>query len=142
MKRIVLSILLIFCFSIAEEVSYNRYFLVDRIFLIPFVFKYADDLGIDKEQMKKIKEFVKKNEKEIERDRKILDYLHKKAKLMILEGKDEKEIREVLADIATLKIELSLLNARYVKFLKEILTPEQFDKLKNIIVIKLFELQQ
>jgi len=126
----------------AEDISYNRYFLVERVFLLPFVFKYADDLGIDSKQMEDIKEFVKENEREIERNKKILDYLMRKAKMMMLEGAEEKEIREVLSDIASVKLEMSMLNAKTVRFLKKTLTPEQFEKLKDIIVVRLFELQQ
>ncbi len=142
MKKVLILIHALLFFAWSEDLSYNRYFLVDRIFLIPFVLKYSEDLGISEEQLKSIKEFVKKNEREIERNRLILRYLERKAKIMILEGRDEKEIREVLTDIASVKMEMSLLNARSVRFLKEVLTPEQFGKLKDIIVIRLFELQQ
>ncbi len=142
MKKIVALITILLSAVWGEDLSYNRYFLVDRVFLMPFVLKYSDDLGISDEQMKSIKEFIKRNEKEVERNKLILKYLEMKAKLMILEGRDEKELREVLTDIASVKMEMSLLNARSVRFLKSTLTPEQFDKLKNIIVIKLFELQQ
>ncbi len=142
MRKAITVLFSVFAFVWGEDISYNRYFLVDRIFLLPFVLKYSDDLGIDKDQLKKIKEFIKDNEKEIERNRLILKYLETKAKLMILEGREEKEIREVLADIASVKMEMSLLNARSVRFLRKTLTPEQFEKLKNILVIKLFELQQ
>ena len=138
-------LLLLFAFvliSFGEDLSYNRYFLVDRVFLMPFVLKYSEDLGIDGKQLESIKEFIKENEKEIERNRLILKYLERKAKLMILEGSDEKELREVLSDIASVKMEMSLLNARSVRFLRKTLTPEQFEKLKNLVVIKLFELQQ
>ncbi len=142
MRFLVLTLFFIFSLSAAEEISYNRYFLVERVFLMPFVFKYAVELGIDEEQMKKIEEFVRENEKEVERNKKILDYLSRKAKRMILEGRSEEEIREVLSDIASVKLEMSLINARSVNFLKEVLTPEQFEMLKDLIVIRLFELQQ
>lgn len=141
MKKIILALMLLGSLSLAQE-GIGRYYLVERVFLMPFVFKYADELGLDSEQMKKIKEFVKKNEKEVERNRKILEYLNRKAKLMILDGSEEKEIREVLADIASVKMEMSLLNAKSVRFLKRTLTPEQFQKLKDIVVVRLFELQQ
>ena len=142
MRKIVVILLSLFVLTWGEDISYNRYFLVDRVFLLPFVLKYSEDLGIDGEQLKSIKEFIKKNEKEIERNRLILRYLERRAKLMILEGRNEKEIREVLADIASVKMEMSLLNARSIRFLKKTLTPEQFEKLKDLVVIKLFELQQ
>lgn len=142
MKKLLILLCASFLLARGEDLSYNRYFLVDRIFLMPFVLKYSEDLGISEEQLKSIKEFVKKNEREVERNRLILRYLERKAKIMILEGRDEKEIREVLTDIASVKMEMTLLNARSVRFLKETLTPEQFEKLKNIIVIRLFELQQ
>ncbi|EDP76030.1 hypothetical protein [Hydrogenivirga sp. 128-5-R1-1] len=141
MKKIILALMLLGSLSLAQE-GIGRYYLVERVFLMPFVFKYADELGLDSEQMKKIKEFVKKNEKEVERNRKILEYLNRKAKLMILDGSEEKEIREVLADIASVKMEMSLLNAKSVRFLKSTLTPEQFQRLKDIVVVRLFELQQ
>ncbi len=141
MKRIILMLMLLGSLSLAQE-GIGRYYLVERVFLMPFVFKYADELGLDGEQMKKIKEFVKTNEKEVERNRKILEYLNRKAKLMILDGSEEKEIREVLADIASVKMEMSLLNAKSVRFLKSTLTPEQFQRLKDIVVVRLFELQQ
>ena len=141
MKKIILALMLLGSLSLAQE-GIGRYYLVERVFLMPFVFKYADELGLDSEQMKKIKEFVKKNEKEVERNRKILEYLNRKAKLMILDGSEEKEIREVLADIASVKMEMSLLNAKSVRFLRRTLTPEQFQRLKDIVVVRLFELQQ
>ncbi|WP_457600096.1 hypothetical protein [Hydrogenivirga sp.] len=141
MRKLILILTLLVGLSFAQE-SLSRYYLVERVFLMPFVFKYADELGIDGEQMSKIKEFVKKNEREIERNRKILEYLNRKAKLMILEGGDEKELRDVLSDIASVKMEMSLLNAKSVRFLRETLTPEQFEKLKDIVVVRLFELQQ
>ncbi|RLJ70949.1 hypothetical protein BCF55_1238 [Hydrogenivirga caldilitoris] len=141
MKRVVLSLMLLIGVSFSQE-GLSKYYLVERVFLMPFVFKYADEIGLDNSQMEKIKNFVKENEKETERNTKILEYLNRKAKLMILEGSDEKELREVLADIASVKMEMSLLNARSVRFLRETLTPEQFEKLKNIIVVRLFELQQ
>ena len=142
MGRGLLLLLTIILTSLGEDLDYNRYFLVDRVFLMPFVLKYSDDLGMDERQLESIKEFIKENEKEIERNRLILKYLERKAKLMILEGSDEKELREVLSDIASVKMEMSLLNAKSVRFLKKILTPEQFEKLKDLIVIKLFELQR
>lgn len=142
MIRRFLLLLLLSLPLLAEDISYNRYFLVERVFLLPFVFKYADDLGIDDKQMESIKEFVKENEREIERNKKILDYLMRKAKMMMLEGAEEKEIKEVLSDIALVKMEMSMINAKTVSFLKNTLTPEQFEKLKNIIVVRLFELQR
>ena len=142
MGRGLILLLVLALISLGEDLSYNRYFLVDRVFLMPFVLKYSEDLGIDGKQLESIKEFIKENEREIERNRLILKYLERKAKLMILEGSDEKELREVLSDIASVKMEMSLLNARSVRFLRKTLTPEQFEKLKNLVVIKLFELQQ
>lgn len=124
----------------AEE-GYNKYFLVDRVFLVPFALKHADELELDKEQIKRIKEFVKKNESQIERNRKILKYLSRRAKVMILEGVEEKRLREVLADIASVKMEMSLLNAKSVRFLRKTLSEDQFEKLKNIVIIRLFEIQ-
>ncbi len=141
-KKLLILILALVYLSPAEDLSYNRFFLVDRIFLMPFVFKYADDLGLDEEQMERIKAFVRENEKEVERNIKILRYMEKKAKLMILNGEDTKELREVLTDISMVKMELSLLNAKSVRFLRDVLTPEQFGKLRDIVAIRLFEFQQ
>ena len=124
----------------AEE-GYNKYFLVERVFLVPFALKHADELELDKEQIRRIKEFVKKNESKIERNRKILKYLSHRAKVMILEGVEERRLREVLADIASVKIEMSLLNAKSVRFLRKTLSEDQFNKLKDIVVIRLFEIQ-
>ena len=127
----------------ADEVTYsNKYFLVDRIFLMPFVIKYSDDLGIDKVQMEKIKRFIKENEREVQRNIRILEYLDRKAKMMILNGEDEKKLKEVLSDIAYVKTELTLMNARSVRFLKNVLTPDQFQKLKDLVALKIFEYQQ
>ncbi len=127
----------------ADEVTYsNKYFLVDRIFLMPFVIKYSDDLGIDKVQMEKIKRFIKENEREVQRNIRILEYLDRKAKMMILNGEDEKKLKEVLSDIAYVKTELTLMNARSVRFLKSVLTPDQFQKLKDLVALKIFEYQQ
>ncbi len=141
-KKLLILILALVYLSPAEDLSYNRFFLVDRIFLMPFVFKYADDLGLDEEQMERIKAFVRENEKEVERNIKILRYMEKKAKLMILNGENTKELREVLTDISMVKMELSLLNAKSVRFLRDVLTPEQFGKLRDIVAIRLFEFQQ
>ncbi len=141
MKKLIIPLLLSLSLSLAQE-SVNRYFLVERVFLMPFVLKYSEELGIDDSQMRRIKEFIRKNEKEVRRNEKILDYLSRKAKLMMLEGRDEKEIRDVLADIATIKLEMSLMNARCIRFLRRTLTPEQFEKLKDIILVRTFELQQ
>ncbi len=141
-KKLLILLLALVYLSPAEDLSYNRFFLVDRIFLMPFVFKYADDLGLDEEQMERIKAFVRENEKEVERNIKILRYMEKKAKLMILNGEDTKELREVLTDISMVKMELSLLNAKSVRFLRDVLTPEQFGKLRDIVAIRLFEFQQ
>jgi len=142
MKKVLILTLLLFALCAGEELSYNRFFLVDRIFLMPFVFKYADDLGLDSSQMEKIKSFTRENEKEIQRNIKILKYLEKKAKLMILNGENNEKLREILSDISAVKTELTLLNARSVSFLKEVLTPEQFQKLRDIVIIRLFEFQQ
>ncbi len=142
MRKTAVLLSLLASLSFGEDLSYNRFFLVDRIFLMPFVFKYADDLGVDEEQMERIKAFVKENEREIERNIKILRYMEKKAKLMILNGEDNDKLRELLTDISTVKRELSLLNAKSVRFLKEVLTPEQFDRLRNIALVRLFEFQQ
>ncbi|HHJ64437.1 MAG TPA: hypothetical protein ENJ61_05960 [Aquifex aeolicus] len=142
MRKTAVLLSLLASLSFGEDLSYNRFFLVDRIFLMPFVFKYADDLGVDEEQMERIKAFVKENEREIERNIKILRYMEKKAKLMILNGEDGDKLRELLTDISTVKRELSLLNAKSVRFLKEVLTPEQFDRLRNIALVRLFEFQQ
>ena len=142
MRKTAVLLSLLASLSFGEDLSYNRFFLVDRIFLMPFVFKYADDLGVDEEQMERIKAFVKENEREIERNIKILRYMEKKAKLMILNGEDGDKLRELLTDISTVKRELSLLNAKSVRFLKEVLTPEQFERLRNIALVRLFEFQQ
>jgi len=141
-KRLMILLLLLAGLTLAEDASYNRFFLVDRIFLMPFVFKYADDLGLDEEQMERIRAFVRENEREVERNIRILRYMEKKAKLMILNGENTKELREVLTDISMVKMELSLLNAKSVKFLRDVLTPEQFGKLRDIVAIRLFEFQQ
>ncbi|MDQ7038599.1 MAG: hypothetical protein Q9N26_05315 [Aquificota bacterium] len=125
-----------------DETYSNRYFLIDRIFLMPFVLKYSEDLGIDEDQMKMIKEFIRENEKEVMRNIRILEYLDRKAKLMILNGEDEDKLKEVLSDIAYVKTELTLLNARSVRFLRSVLTPDQFEKLKDLVALKIFEYQQ
>ncbi len=126
----------------AGDDAYNKYFLIDRVFLMPFVVKYSEDLGLDEDQMRMIKEFIRENEKEIRRNIKILEYLDRKAKLMILNGEDEEKLKDVLDDIAYVKKELTLMNARSVRFLKTVLTPEQFQKLKDIVALKLFEYQR
>lgn len=140
MRRLILALLITVGVSRSQE-GMSKYYLVERVFLMPFVFKYADELGIDESQISKIKEFVKSNEREVERNKKILEYLNRKAKLMILEGREEKEVKEVLSDIASVKMEMSLSNAKSVRFLKSTLTPDQFERLKNIVVVRLFELQ-
>ncbi len=140
MKKLILSVVAILGFAFAEE-GYNKYFLVDRVFLVPFALKHADELELDKEQVSRIKEFIKKNERQIERNRKILKYLSRRAKVMILEGVEERRLREVLADIASVKMEMSLLNAKSVRFLRKTLSEDQFEKLKNIVIIRLFEIQ-
>ncbi len=137
MGRFIALILLIF--SLVSAQDYNRYFLVERIFITPFLLKYAHDLGVDEEQIAKIKEFAKETEKEMERNKKILNYLMKKAKLMMLTGGDEKELKEVLSDIAYVKLQMSLLNAKEVKFIREVLTEDQFRRLKDIIVVRFFD---
>ncbi len=140
MKKLIISLAVVLGLAFAEE-GYNRYFLVERVFLIPFALKHADELELDKEQVRRIKEFVKKNESQIERNRKILNYLSRRAKLMILRGEEERKLREVLADIASVKMEMSMLNAKSVRFLRKTLSEDQFEKLKNIVVIRLFEIQ-
>jgi len=142
MRKTAVLLSLLVSLSFGEDLSYNRFFLVDRIFLMPFVFKYADDLGVDENQMERIRAFVRENEREIERNIKILRYMEKKAKLMILNGEDGDKLRELLSDISAVKMELSLLNARSVRFLKEVLTPEQFGRLRDIALVRLFEFQQ
>ena len=142
MRAAVLLILLFGLSMAGEDVHYNRYFLVDRVFLMPFVIEYSEDLGIDETQMRRIREFIRENEREMRRSIEILKYLDRKAKLMILNGEDERRLRDVLSDIAYVKTELTLMNARCVRFLKEVLTPEQFRKLKDIVALKLFELQR
>lgn len=137
MGRLVALMLLIF--SLVSAQDYNRYFLVERIFITPFLLKYAHDLGVDEEQIAKIKEFAKETEKEMERNKKILNYLMKKAKLMMLSGGDEKELKEILSDIAYVKLQMSLLNAKEVKFIREVLTEDQFRRLKDIIVVRFFD---
>ncbi len=142
MRGVLVSLITAVVVWAGEETYSNRYFLIDRIFLMPFVIKYSEDLGIDEEQMRKIKEFIKKNEKEVRRNIRILEYLDRKAKLMILNGEDEEKLKEVLSDIAYVKTELTLMNARSVRFLKEVLTPDQFEKLKDLVALKIFEYQQ
>jgi len=142
MGRGVLLLLTFILISFGEELQYNRYFLVDRIFLMPFLLKYSQEIGVREDQLESIKEFVKENEREVEKRMLMLSNMERRAKLMILEGSDEQELKKVLSDIASLKMELSLINARSVRFLKGVLTPQQFERLKNLIVIKLFELQQ
>jgi hypothetical protein len=125
-----------------EETYSNRYFLVDRIFLMPFVIKYSEDLGLDEDQMRRIKEFIRESEREVRRNIRILEYLDRKARLMILNGEDEEKLKEVLSDIAYVKTELTLMNARSVRFLKSILTPDQFQRLKDLVALKIFEYQR
>lgn len=144
MKKILIALCLTASITtaFADESSYCGEFLVERIYLMPFVFKYADAIGLDEEQKEKLKEFVRKNEKEIKKNRDLLKYLNKKAKMMIIEGAKEEELKEVLGDIAYIKTELSLMNARSVRYIKTILTEDQFNRLKDIIVIRLFEIAQ
>ncbi len=92
MRRLLGLTLILFTCVLSQDVSYNRYFLVDRVFLMPFVLKYEE----------------------------------------------EKKVREVLADV---KVEMSMLNAKEVRFLKGVLTPEQFKRLKDIALVRLLELQ-
>ena len=126
----------------AEETSYCGEFLVERIYLMPFVFKYADAIGLDEEQKEKLKEFIKENEKEIKKNRELLRYLSRKAKLMIIEGAKEESLKEVLGDVAYIKTELSLMNAKSIRFIKSVLTEDQFRRLKDIVVVRLFEISQ
>ena len=109
---------------------------------MPFVFKYADTIGLDEEQKEKLKEFVRENEKEIKKNRELLKYLSRKAKLMIIQGAKEERLKEVLGDVAYIKTELSLMNAKSVRFIKSVLTEDQFNRLKDIIAIRLFEISQ
>ncbi len=95
MRRLLGLTLILFTCVLSQDVSYNRYFLVDRVFLMPFVLKYEE----------------------------------------------EKKVREVLADVASVKVEMSMLNAKEVRFLKGVLTPEQFKRLKDIALVRLLELQ-
>ncbi len=92
MRRLLGLTLILFTCVLSQDVSYNRYFLVDRVFLMPFVLKYEE----------------------------------------------EKKVREVLASV---KVEMSMLNAKEVRFLKGVLTPEQFKRLKDIALVRLLELQ-
>jgi hypothetical protein len=126
----------------AQDLDYSNKFLVERIYLMPFVFKYADQLGVEEDQLNKLKRFVKDHEREVSQNIQLLNYLDRKAKMMILNGSEEKELRQVLADIAYLKTELTLMNAKSVRVIKEILTPEQFEKLKDIMIVRLFEISQ
>jgi len=128
--------------SFAFGESVNRFFLVERVFLMPFVLKYSEEIGITEEQLEKIKAYIRENEKKIERNKVILSFLSRKAKIMMLEGEEERRIRKILSDIAYLKLEMSMMNARCVRFLRATLTDEQFRKLREIITIRLFELQQ
>ncbi|HIQ30592.1 MAG TPA: hypothetical protein EYH49_00315 [Aquifex aeolicus] len=137
MRRILTAFLLALSFTFGE--SYTEFFLVDRVFLTPFVLKYADELGLDGDQIEKIKGFIKESEREVRSKVILLRHMEKRARLMILSGDEEEKIKEVLSDIASLKIELSLINARSVRFLKETLTPAQFDKLKDMVLVRLLE---
>ena len=128
--------------AIGEETPFCGEFLVERIYLMPFVFKYADTIGLDEEQKEKLKEFVRENEKEIKKNRELLKYLSRKAKLMIIQGAKEERLKEVLGDVTYIKTELSLMNAKSVRFIKSVLTEDQFNRLKDIIAIRLFEISQ
>ncbi|GEM_PF-3578288 len=144
MKKVVLITTLILL-STAQALSQDTHsnkFLVERIYLMPFVFKYADQLGIEEDQLRKLKRFVKDHEREVEQNIKLLSFLDRRAKMMILNGSSEEDLRRVLADIAYLKTELSLMNARSIRYIKKVLTDEQFNKLKEIIVVRLFEIGQ
>ncbi len=145
MKKILLSFGLAFLTasaSVAQDTAYSGKFLVERVYLMPFVFKYSAQLGLDKKQIDTLKEFVKEHEKKVSQNAQLIEYLDRKAKILILNGGKEEELRQVLADIAYLKTELSLMNAESIRFIKKTLTKEQFEKLKDIIVIRLFELSQ
>ena len=145
MKKLLLSFglaLLTASASVAQDQTYSGKFLVERVYLMPFVFKYAAQLGLDKQQIHTLKEFVKEHEKKVSQNVQLIEYLDRKAKILILNGGKEEELRQVLSDIAYLKTELSLMNAESVRFIKKTLTKDQFEKLKDIIVVRLFELSQ
>ena len=145
MKKLLLSFGLAFLTasaSVAQDPAYSGKFLVERVYLMPFVFKYAAQLGLDQQQINTLKEFVKEHEKKVSQNVQLIEYLDRKAKILILNGGKEEELRQVLSDIAYLKTELSLMNAESVRFIKKTLTKDQFEKLKDIIVVRLFELSQ
>jgi len=145
MKRLTLAIGLTLSLILplsSQEHRYSGKFLVERVYLMPFVFKYADQLGLDDEQLNKLREYVKDHERKVSHNVQLIEYLDRKAKILILNGGKEEELRQVLSDIAYLKTELSLMNAESVRFIKKTLTEDQFKKLKDIIVVRLFELSQ
>ncbi len=140
MVKVLITIVGLLSLTFGESI--NRYFLVERVFLMPFVLKYSEEIGLSEDQLRRIKAYIRREEKKIERKKVILNFLSRKVKIMMLEGRDEKEVRKLLSDIAYLKLEMSMMNARCVRFLRTTLTQEQFERLKNIIVTRLFELQQ
>ena len=135
MRRFFFALMLSLGFSLGSEA-----FLVERIFLSPFVLEHAEILGLTLEQKEKIENFVAKTEPGIQERVKLVEFLSRRAKLLMIEGRDEKEIKEILTDIALLKLRLSLENAREIRFLKETLSKEQFEKLKDLLTVRLFEI--
>ncbi len=141
MRKITLILIAFFGLGFSGD-SINRYFLVERVFLMPFVIRYSQEIGLSQDQIDRIRSFIREHEAEIDRKRKLIEALSRYAKLMMLEGREEREIRELLGDIALLKLEMSLMNARCISFLRETLTQEQFDKLKSIVTVRFFEIQR
>jgi AcrR family transcriptional regulator len=78
-------------------------------------------------------------EREVREKARLVRYLEIQVKRLMLEGGREDKVRELLTDIMFLKRELSMKNARCLRFLKRTLTPEQFEKLKDIALVRLLE---
>ncbi len=118
---------------------YKNAFLVDRVLLLPFAIEYASLLELSGEQEKAIKEYALKHEGEVREKARLVRYLEVQVKRLMLEGESEEKVKEMLTDIMFLKRELSLKNAECLRFLKRTLTPQQFERLKDIALVRLLE---
>ncbi len=116
-------------FKLEDDSWMDRYFLVQRINLLPVLREHASEIGITLEQLEEIRGFYEEFHPEMVKRAKEIEKMERELKELVIGNGSPKRIKELVINIAKLKAELTVYNIKLVKVIKDALTEEQFKKL-------------
>ena len=135
MRKLLIGLLTFGVFTLpvgAQRLCETHYYIVEPVKLMPVLLKHYRELHLSPEQRLKIKEKIRFFKEKFVRLNREIDFLSEKVREDMLRSDDRILVEGELRVLANLKVEKSLYNYLCIRFLKEILSEEQFKKLLEL----------